>query len=133
MAESDIGAHEDRRKFLATCGKFAVVTPPAITLLLSTSLTSDAIAASGAGRFSDGGRSNDGLFGGSSERRSNDGGSGRGGGGGSGGDGSEGGRSKGATFEGGGSEGGAGGRSDGGGSDDDGRKSSKLRLSTKGK
>src|SRR3954451_7628233 len=37
---------EDRRKFLATCGKFAVVTPPAITMLLSTSLTSDAIAAS---------------------------------------------------------------------------------------
>ena len=37
----------DRRKFLATCGKFAVVTPPAITMLLSTSLTSDAIAGSG--------------------------------------------------------------------------------------
>jgi hypothetical protein len=37
----------DRRKLLAACGKFAVVTPPAITLLLSTSLTSDAIAASG--------------------------------------------------------------------------------------
>src|SRR4051794_5411871 len=36
----------DRRKFLAACGKFAVVTPPAITMLLSTSLTSDAIAAS---------------------------------------------------------------------------------------
>jgi len=45
---------EDRRKFLATCGKFAVVTPPAITLLLSTSLTSDAIAASG-GKGHDGG------------------------------------------------------------------------------
>jgi hypothetical protein len=40
-------ADEDRRKFLATCGKFAVVTPPAITLLLSTSLHSSAIAASG--------------------------------------------------------------------------------------
>jgi hypothetical protein len=38
---------EDRRKFLKLCGKFAVVTPPAITLLLSTSLTSDAIAHSG--------------------------------------------------------------------------------------
>jgi hypothetical protein len=38
---------EDRRKFLAACGKFAVVTPPAMTLLLSTSLTSDAIAHSG--------------------------------------------------------------------------------------
>jgi hypothetical protein len=38
---------EDRRKFLASCGKFAVVTPPAITLLLSTSLSSTAIARSG--------------------------------------------------------------------------------------
>jgi hypothetical protein len=40
-------ACEDRRKFLATCGKFAIVTPPAITLLLSTSLHSQAIAMSG--------------------------------------------------------------------------------------
>ncbi|MBM7483156.1 MULTISPECIES: hypothetical protein [Bradyrhizobium] len=39
---------DDRREFLKTCGKFAVVTPPAITLLLSTSLTSHAIAKSGA-------------------------------------------------------------------------------------
>ncbi|QPF88439.1 hypothetical protein IC762_09705 [Bradyrhizobium genosp. L] len=43
----DEAAVEDRRKFLAACGKFAVVTPPAITMLLSTSLTSDAIARSG--------------------------------------------------------------------------------------
>lgn len=40
---------EDRRKFLAACGKFAVVTPPAITMLLSTSLSSSAVATSGAG------------------------------------------------------------------------------------
>jgi hypothetical protein len=39
---------DDRRKFLISAGRFAVVTPPAITLLLSTSLTSDAIASSGA-------------------------------------------------------------------------------------
>lgn len=39
-------AVEDRRKFLASCGKFAVVTPPAITLLLSTSLNSTAVAQS---------------------------------------------------------------------------------------
>ena len=39
----------DRRKFLAACGRFAVVTPPAVTLLLSTSLHSDAIAKSGRG------------------------------------------------------------------------------------
>jgi hypothetical protein len=41
--------NDDRREFLKTCGKFAAVTPPAITLLLSTSLTSGAIARSGAG------------------------------------------------------------------------------------
>ena len=41
---------EDRRKFLISAGRFAAVTPPAITLLLSTSLTSDAIAHSGAQR-----------------------------------------------------------------------------------
>lgn len=39
----------DRREFLKKCGKYAVVTPPAITMLLSTSLTSDAIAKSGGG------------------------------------------------------------------------------------
>jgi hypothetical protein len=42
-------ADEDRRKFLGTCGKFAVVTPPAMTLLLSTSLHSSAIASSSGG------------------------------------------------------------------------------------
>jgi hypothetical protein len=40
---------DDRRKFLASCGTFAVVTPPAITMLLSTSLNSTAVASSGAG------------------------------------------------------------------------------------
>lgn len=40
-AESD-----DRREFLKNCGKFAAVTPPTVTLLLSTSLTSAAIAGS---------------------------------------------------------------------------------------
>jgi len=51
-------ASADRRKFLATCGKFAVVTPPAITLLLSTSLHSSAIAGSGGIRRSGIGKSN---------------------------------------------------------------------------
>jgi len=37
-------ADEDRRKFVAACGTFAVVTPPALTLLLSTSLNSPAVA-----------------------------------------------------------------------------------------
>jgi hypothetical protein len=50
---------DDRRKFLASCGKFAVVTPPAITMLLSTSLNSTAIAYSG-GRAHSGGGERDG-------------------------------------------------------------------------
>src|SRR2546423_4479562 len=53
-------ANEDRRKFLATCGKFAVVTPPAITMLLSTSLHSSAVAQSG-GSISSIGRSSGGT------------------------------------------------------------------------
>lgn len=46
-------ANEDRRKFLISCGKFAAVTPPVITMLLSTSLNSTAIAQSG-GRWNGG-------------------------------------------------------------------------------
>lgn len=56
---------QNRRDFLSKCGRFAVITPPAVTMLLSTSLTSEAIAKSGGkkgGPFagwtpSDGGRS----------------------------------------------------------------------------
>jgi hypothetical protein len=63
MNEAEAASAADRRKFLAACGKFAVVTPPAITMLLSTSLNSTAIAQSG-GRGQDGnprsgGRDND--------------------------------------------------------------------------
>jgi len=57
--EARTAADEDRRNFLATCGKFAVVTPPAITLLLSTSLTSTAIAGS-AGKHPNNGYGNGG-------------------------------------------------------------------------
>jgi hypothetical protein len=47
----------DRRKFLVSAGRFAAITPPAITLLLSTSLTSDAIAGSGGNNgYGNGGR-----------------------------------------------------------------------------
>ena len=46
MAEA-VEAAADRRNFLAACGKFAVITLPAITLLLSTSLNSTDIASSG--------------------------------------------------------------------------------------
>ena len=38
---------ESRRKFLAKCGKFAIVTPPAITLMLAASRQNFAVAASG--------------------------------------------------------------------------------------
>lgn len=37
---------EDRRKFLASAGKFALVVPPAMTFLLSTTMSSNAIAQS---------------------------------------------------------------------------------------
>jgi hypothetical protein len=40
---------EARRRFLATCGKFAVITPPAMTLLLSSTAQNYAVAASGHG------------------------------------------------------------------------------------
>ncbi len=36
-----------RRRFLANCGKFAVATPPAITLLLAASRANYAVASSG--------------------------------------------------------------------------------------
>ncbi|MCW2286565.1 hypothetical protein M2323_004362 [Rhodoblastus acidophilus] len=39
----------DRRAFLSALGRFSAVTPPAITLLLSTTLSSQAIAHSGGG------------------------------------------------------------------------------------
>ena len=39
-------AEPDRRAFLATAGKFAVVVPPAMTMLLSTTMSSSAIAQS---------------------------------------------------------------------------------------
>jgi len=42
-----------RRDFLGHCGRFAVVTPPTITLLLSTSLNSSAIALSSGRRSGD--------------------------------------------------------------------------------
>lgn len=52
MEPDRIASNEEaeRRQFLTKCGRFAAITPPAIALLLSTSLTSNAIAASGGGR-----------------------------------------------------------------------------------
>ena len=40
---------EARRRFLAKCGKFAVVTPPVMTVLLSSTAQNYAVAASGGG------------------------------------------------------------------------------------
>lgn len=48
----DAPQDDDRREFLKKCGKFAVVTPPAVTALLSTSLTSEALAYSSGARES---------------------------------------------------------------------------------
>ena len=48
-SSSNDASENDRREFLKKCGKFAAVTPPAITMLLSTSLTSNAIAKSSMG------------------------------------------------------------------------------------
>jgi len=36
--------HDYRREFLKTCGKFAAVTPPAVTMLVSTSTGSRRLA-----------------------------------------------------------------------------------------
>jgi hypothetical protein len=44
LPESNVDA--GRRDFLASCGKFALTVPPAMTVLLSTSLSSPAIAKS---------------------------------------------------------------------------------------
>ena len=50
----------DRREFLKTCGRFAATVPPAMTILLSTSLTSEAIAKSTGGEGGGRGSSRDG-------------------------------------------------------------------------
>lgn len=59
MAEEPptLADEEDRRRFLKTCGRFAATVPPAMTILLSTSLSSKAIAKStgGGGLKADGG------------------------------------------------------------------------------
>jgi hypothetical protein len=65
-------ASEDRRKFLATCGKFAIVTPPALTLLLSTSLNSTAIAGSSGNNNGNNGGGNGGGDGSPNGKEDND-------------------------------------------------------------
>ena len=48
-SESLVSEDQARRDFLKKAGRFAAVTPPAITLLLGTSLNSKAIAKSSGG------------------------------------------------------------------------------------
>jgi hypothetical protein len=43
------GAQSDRRAFLTTAAKAGILVPPAMTLMLSTSMSSSAIAASARG------------------------------------------------------------------------------------
>ncbi|MDX8481701.1 hypothetical protein RFN28_25045 [Mesorhizobium sp. VK24D] len=50
MPHSLVSEVEARRDFLKKAGRFAAVTPPSITLLLGTSLSSAAIAKSGGTR-----------------------------------------------------------------------------------
>lgn len=38
--DADTSEEQSRRAFLAKCGKFAIVTPPTVTLLLHTSMAS---------------------------------------------------------------------------------------------
>ncbi|WP_192181222.1 hypothetical protein [Mesorhizobium amorphae] len=49
-SENLVSEAQARRDFLKKAGRFAAVTPPAITLLLGTSLNSKAIAKSGGSR-----------------------------------------------------------------------------------
>ncbi|TPJ73351.1 hypothetical protein FJ434_29435 [Mesorhizobium sp. B2-5-13] len=48
--EALVSEAQARRDFLKKAGRFAAVTPPAVTLLLGTSLNSKAIAKSGGTR-----------------------------------------------------------------------------------
>lgn len=45
---------ETRRRFLAKCGKFAVVTPPVVTLLLASTRQNYAVAGSNTSRGNNG-------------------------------------------------------------------------------
>lgn len=76
----------DRRSFLAACGKYSLLVPPTMTMLLSTSLASPAIAKSGGGGGNGGGSSGGGGgAGGGGGGGGTRGGGGRGGGGSAGG------------------------------------------------
>ena len=50
-ANRPLSSDDDRRDFLKSCGRFALTVPPAMTVLLSTSLMSPAIAQSTGGNL----------------------------------------------------------------------------------
>jgi hypothetical protein len=52
----DRSPDRDRREFLVKAGRFAAVTPPAIGMLLVTSMNSSAVASSGGGGGGGGGK-----------------------------------------------------------------------------
>jgi hypothetical protein len=52
--EAPAGEDNDRRKFLKAAGKFAALVPPAMTFLLSTSMTASATGRSGGTALSGG-------------------------------------------------------------------------------
>jgi hypothetical protein len=68
MAETPRNGEPDRRDVIKTAGKIGLIVPPAMTFLLSTSMSSKAIAKSGnpGGGGSSGGGSGGGSSGGGS-------------------------------------------------------------------
>jgi hypothetical protein len=58
LVRSKSPSEDDRRDFLKSCGRFAATVPPAITVMLATSLTSNAIAKSTGARDSGSGHPN---------------------------------------------------------------------------
>ncbi len=55
VTEKGEGLLQDRRRFLLSCGRFAVITPPTMTLLLASSGQNFAVAGSGSAGGSLGG------------------------------------------------------------------------------
>lgn len=47
FGDGDEVANADRREFLRRSAKYAAITPPAVTFLLSTTLSTEAVARSG--------------------------------------------------------------------------------------
>lgn len=61
MESEKNNAIESRRAFLEKCGKFAVVTPPAVTLMLSATASKAQVVGSGFGQGQGGPQGNNGF------------------------------------------------------------------------